>query len=289
MTLNTMSNFKQRLTVGGIGIVLMLVGISLSFSPWCRPFFILFIASIVGSAVWEYYQLAKAKGYHPLEAAGIVFTVAYLFAVSISTQTPLAEQLPNITLGLAIMAFFLYYFIKGNDPVVNLAVTVFGLIYLAIPLGCIIRINYFFPIDSPHDGRIYLLYLFIVAKMTDTGAYFFGKKFGYYKLAPYISPKKTWEGAIGGLIVAIFSSLCFFFIARHFTSEHSFLTISQSVWFGALISIMAQFGDLAESLLKRDCGAKDSNHLPGLGGALDVVDSLVFTLPLMYIFLMLSY
>lgn len=289
MSISTMSNFQQRLTVGGIGIILMLGSIYFSFSPYFQPFFLLFISGIIGSAVWEYYHLATSKGYHPLQTGGIIFSVVYLFSLFLSTQTPFAEQLPNLTLGVALMSFFLYYFVKGNDPIVNMAITVFGLAYLTVPLGCLISINYYFPQESLYDGRLYLLYLLTVSKMTDTGAYFSGKRFGTRKLAPYISPKKTWEGAIGGLSAAVCSSVAFLLILRLFNSDIGFLTFTQSLWLGALISLTAQFGDLAESLLKRDCGAKDSNHLPGLGGALDIVDSLVFTLPLMYIFLKLHY
>lgn len=285
MILNTMSNFKQRLTISFIVTFVILGAIYLSFLPYVRPFFALFISGIVGSAVWEYYSLARAKGFQPLGATGIVFAIAYTLATFLSTQVPTAVEIPDIILGLALMVFFLYYFSKGSDPFANLSITVFALIYLAIPLSCMIRINYFFPVDSLQDGRLYLVYLLVVSKMTDTGAYFFGKQFGHYKLAPFISPKKTWEGAIGGLIIAITFSMLFYAATSLWLESATPLTFAQSIWLGALISILAQFGDLAESLLKRDAGVKDSNQLPGLGGSLDIVDSLIFTLPLMYIFL----
>ena len=121
--------------------------------------------------------------------------------------------------------------------------------------------------------------------MTDTGGFFIGKKFGKEKLAPYISPKKTWEGALGGFVAAIFSSIAVVFFASIFDPEAFGLTLWQSIWLGAGIGICAQIGDLSESLLKRDGGIKDSNQVPGLGGMLDIVDSLVFSAPLVYIFL----
>lgn len=289
MSFSKMSNFKQRLTISGIGIAFLLVIIYLSPYPYFRPVFALFIAGIIGASVWEYFHLAKAKGYQPLDAIGIVCAVAYAFATFLSTQTPQAKLLPQIILWLTLFSLFLHYFIKGNEPLVNLAITLFGIAYLAIPLSCAININYFFPSDSLQDGRWWLVYLLVVTKVTDTGAYFCGKKFGRRKFAPFISPKKTWEGAIGGFIAAVISSVLLFMITfLYYRLDPLGITLWQSIWLGALISIIAQFGDLAESLLKRDVGVKDSNQLPGLGGTLDIVDSLVFTLPLMYIFIQIK-
>jgi phosphatidate cytidylyltransferase len=154
---------------------------------------------------------------------------------------------------------------------------------LTLPISCALRINYFFPTHALEDGRLWLAYVLLVTKMTDIGAYFCGKIFGKNKLAPSISPKKTVEGALGGLGAALLTSLIFAFFASHFAPFH--MTFLQSIWIGITMSILAQLGDLSESLLKRDAGVKDSSHLPGLGGMLDIVDSLVFTLPLMYLLL----
>jgi phosphatidate cytidylyltransferase len=148
-----------------------------------------------------------------------------------------------------------------------------------------IRIAYFFSENSVNDGRWWLLYLLVVTKMTDTGGFFVGKKFGKEKLAPYISPKKTIEGALGGFLAGILSSVAIMFLASIFDPGAFGLTFAQSIWLGAGISLCAQIGDLSESLLKRDGGIKDSNQMPGLGGMLDIMDSLVFSTPLVYIFL----
>jgi phosphatidate cytidylyltransferase len=120
--------------------------------------------------------------------------------------------------------------------------------------------------------------------MTDTGAYFTGKKFGKSKLAPHISPKKTIEGALGGMVFSLLTSLCFFFISDLFSLSMQ-ISFMESFVLGILVGVIGQIGDLIESLLKRDGGIKDSNQLPGLGGILDVVDSLIFTTPLIYFFL----
>jgi phosphatidate cytidylyltransferase len=245
------------------------------------------IAAVISGALWEYYNIAKAKHSQPLVKIGIIGTVIYVFAVYIHSQMYYLNMLPEMVLALTLAAAFIYYFIKGSDPFVNLAVTAFGLLYLTIPLSCLISINYF---DSAtvHDGRWALIYLLFVSKMTDTAAFFVGKRIGQTKLTPYISPKKTWEGAIGGLVGALLTSIIFYFILQLFATPPFELTFFQSLWLAVFISIAAQFGDLAESLLKRDVGVKDSSGLPGLGGMLDIVDSLIFTAPLMYFFLKIT-
>lgn len=225
--------------------------------------------------------MAFHKGYSPLNSLCIVSTIAYVFAVFFGTQIAKARPLAEIVLILSLAGFFIYYFVKGKEPLVNTALSLFTLAYLAIPLSCIIRINYFeFPASFPEDGRLWLLYTLMVTKMTDVGGYFIGKQWGRNLLSPMISPKKTWEGAIGGLLCAVLTSYLFTYLIG--------LSGIASVILGILIAILAQFGDLAESLLKRDAGVKDSSHMPALGGSLDIVDSLVFTLPFVYIFLLIT-
>lgn len=285
MTLKQMTPFQQRLALGGIGSLLTLIIIFMAPVPAFKPIFTLAIGATICVAMWELYQIFRAKGLEPASKAGITFGALYTIAVAISTQYLSAEMLPQFVLLISLLSCFFYYFIRGKSPLQNLSATIFSIAYLAVPLACMIRIAYFFNQNGPQDGRWWLLYLLVVTKMTDTGGFFFGKKFGKEKLAPYISPKKTIEGALGGFFAGIFSSIAIMFLASIFDSDGFELTLWQSIWLGAGISICAQIGDLAESLLKRDGGIKDSNQMPGLGGMLDIVDSLVFSAPLVYIFL----
>lgn len=283
--LNQLTPLQQRLAVSGIGTVVSLFLIFLAPVPAFKPIFTLFIAATICVAMWELYQIFKAKGLEPASKAGITFGALYAIAVSISTQYKAAEMLPEFILLISLLSCFLYYFSRGKSPLQNLSATVFSIAYLAVTLGCMIRIAYFFSPDSLQDGRWWLLYLLVVTKMTDTGGFFIGKKFGKEKLAPYISPKKTIEGALAGFFAAILSSLAIMFLASVFDTGAFKMNLWQSIWLGAGIGICAQIGDLSESLLKRDGGIKDSNQMPGLGGMLDIVDSLVFSTPLVYIFL----
>lgn len=289
MSFSNLNNLQQRLVISSLGTLLLAIAICLSYTPWYNLFFPLFTVSVITAAVWEYYTIAKAKGFQPLVKIGLIGSTFFAFSMFLRTQRPEAQMLPEIVLGGTLIAAFTYYFIKGSDPFVNLSITLFGILYLTVTLSCLIEINYFVAPPIVRDGRWSLVYLILVTKMTDTGAFFIGKKIGRRKLSPYISPKKTWEGAFGGLCSALITSLVLVLIFRSvFHTPPLDLSWWQSVWLAILISITAQFGDLAESLLKRDVGIKDSSSLPGLGGVLDVVDSLVFTSPLMYIFLNLQ-
>lgn len=287
--LNTMSHLQQRLLVGSFVTLIFVIFIALSPYPYFRPFFALILSLIVGGAVFEYYKIAKAKGFLPLDTIGIIGAFSYVFAVFLSTQSNGMSFVPSLILILIGLSIFTNYFVTGPNPFGNIAVTFFPLAYLAMPLACILNITYFFPSGSIQDGRWWLIFLLMVTKMTDTGAYFIGKLFGKHRLAPYISPGKTWEGAFGGFIMALATSLFLFYLVNYiYTTPPINLSLFQSLWLGGVLSVIAQFGDLAESLLKRDAQIKDSNQLPGLGGVLDIVDSVVFTAPFMYMYLLLS-
>jgi phosphatidate cytidylyltransferase len=278
--------FKQRMLMSGLGILGLIICVYFSFTSFFRPIFVLLNAGIISLALLEYYHLAQRKDFQPLVTFGIGSSIAYIIALSFSFHHVQLAMLPSLILLASLLLFFLIFFNQQSSALGNLAVTIFGLIYLTITLSCALRINYFFPAHELEDGRIWLAYVLVVSKMTDIGAYFCGKGFGKTKLAPSISPKKTIEGAIGGIGAALVTSMIFslFFPTTQLTASFK-ITIVQSIWIGLLISILAQLGDLAESLLKRDAGVKDSSRLPGLGGVLDVVDSLVFTLPFMYLLL----
>src|SRR5262249_50689895 len=165
--------------------------------PAFKPLFIAAIATIIGIAAWELNQIALSKGLQPATSLGITLTIIYVCAVGLGTQSAVLKMLPEFILLASLLSCFLYFFIKGRSPFVNLSVTIFSMAYLAVPLSCMISIAYFFNDHSTEDGRWWLLYLVVVTKMTDIGGFFIGKQFGKQKLAPYISPQKTYEGAVG--------------------------------------------------------------------------------------------
>ena len=133
------------------------------------------------------------------------------------------------------------------------------------------------------DGRWWIAYLLTVTKITDIGAYFAGSLWGKRKLAPSISPKKTIEGAVFGLGCAVAASWVFL-LASDYVGSFSLGKIEWLV-LALVLGVVGQFGDLSESLLKRDANKKDSNSLPGLGGILDSIDSILFNATIIYIYL----
>jgi phosphatidate cytidylyltransferase len=156
----------------------------------------------------------------------------------------------------------------------GMAKCVFGLVYLALPLALLMQTHLYYP-----SGKIWIFFLLIVIFATDTGAFYFGRHFGRHRLYERISPKKTWEGAIGGLFSSLLAGLIFAkYMGLQFSWQLPALIIT--------LSVAAQIGDLAESALKRNHGIKDSGRLlPGHGGILDRIDGLLFAIPVLSVFL----
>lgn len=277
-----MSNFLQRLILGSIVSAIILITIFFSHEGMMQLIFVFLASGIICGSLWEYYHISKMNQGKPADSIGILGSLFYILALYFSLQNPSLADLPLITVGLILICAFLSYFYTGMrmSPFFNLAVTMFGVIYITVPLACVIPINFTY-------GRMWLVYLLFVTKLTDVGAYLIGKQMGIHKMAPIISPKKTWEGAIGGFLVGTLTSYAFHKFSLFYFGQGLFSSSLHSLWLGGLMSVVAQIGDLSESLLKRDTGVKDSNRLPGLGGLLDMVDSLIFTTPLLYFFLKL--
>lgn len=272
-------DLKPRL-IASLLFILILFGAFYSANiEGLRIFFPSIVSFITIGAIWEYLQMAKSKGLNPpfwLVAAG---TIGYNFAIFAKATMENASLYPHITLGLIFASLFLWYFYRGKNPLLNLSVSIFALAYLTLPLATATEIVFF-----NNDGRFALLFVLTVTKVGDIAAYFCGKRYGKHRLTPYISPKKTWEGAGAAIAASLATGLIFFAINKYFAFDIR-LSLVTTLLLSTLIALFALFGDLAESLLKRDSGLKDSSQIPGIGGILDAVDSLVFTLPIMYIFL----
>jgi len=181
-------------------------------------------------------------------------------------------------LGLCVLQFLS----KANTAgILAISTTLFGLMYVPWLLNFIQKINFF---PGIHDnGKFYVLYFILVTKFSDSGAYAVGSLIGKHKMIPRISPAKTWEGFGGAIVVATGASLVF---AHCFADKMPGMTPLHAVILGVLLSSTAVIGDLIESLLKREAGVKDSgNFFPGIGGILDLLDSLLFNAPIMYLYL----
>jgi phosphatidate cytidylyltransferase len=171
-------------------------------------------------------------------------------------------------------------FAKLNPAgITAIAVTLLGLMYVPWLLNFIQKIQFFPGVE----GKYFLLYFILITKFSDMGAYVVGSLVGRHKLIPRISPAKTWEGFIGAILVSTGASLMFV----HFLGGHmAGMNTLHAIVLGVVLSVTAVIGDLIESLFKRECGVKDSGKvLPGIGGILDLLDSLLFNAPIMYLYL----
>jgi phosphatidate cytidylyltransferase len=186
----------------------------------------------------------------------------------------------EVALGLFLMGSFSYELLKGAD-FTRFAFTLLAFLYLPWSLGYVLLLR-----ETPDPGLgLWTLSLPLVASFaTDTGAYFAGRFFGRHKLAPEISPGKTLEGSMGGILFSFLALLAYTALVREV-----FPFGLLELWlFSLLLSLAAQLGDLVESMLKRFAGVKDSGRfLPGHGGLLDRIDSLLFTFPLTYFLVVL--
>ena len=246
------------------------------FGDWVLATLLSVLAAI---AAWEFYRMARETGAFPLEPAGVALAALLPIAVH-------AQRLGVYTLSLtAIVCMILVLFastiwLRGptGKPVSSVSVTVFGILYAGL-FSYIYALRYHDYAVGARAGTVLVFLPILITWATDVGAYAFGRMFGKKKLIPSVSPGKTVEGAVGGLGLAIV--ICLLYV-RFMLMPYAQLglTIQGAVLFAIVVSVAAQTGDLAESLLKREAGVKDSSRiLPGHGGILDRFDSLLFVMP----------
>jgi phosphatidate cytidylyltransferase len=283
------SGFRWRLISS-----LALWAIMLAVVFWLPPTAMyIFMNVVIARAVWEFYKICEAKGLPSYKVWGVIGTVALVsgswFVFGIRKSHPTADFAAlSYDFDICILlAFALGVFIRQFPQKLNahgietMAVTLFGLMYVAWLGNFITRINF-----VTVNGRYWVMFLVVVTKFTDIGAYLIGSSLGRHKMIPRISPKKTWEGTFGGMLFAIGGSwLCYGILPQ---LSHDGLNLLHMVVLGLLLGGAAVIGDLAESLVKREAGVKDSSTiLPGHGGCLDMVDSLLFSAPLLYVYMRL--
>jgi len=250
---------KKRLIFSAAFIALALLAI-FAAPNW---FFFLVIEGFGLAAFSEFLSLAEKKGIPVNRAAGL-----FLAAILCLSAYFRAESLALV---LAVLVLSVLNFARPSrdHALVSTAVTLFGMVYVVWFFSHFIHIRLL-----PH-GSFWIFYTLLLAKGGDAGAYFVGKKFGRTKLIEHISPNKSVEGAFGQFAVTVLLSL----VSKIYLPQAGF---SSLFLMGAVVGILAQLGDLAESVLKRDAGVKDSGQVPGLGGILDVLDSLLLTIPSIY-------
>lgn len=259
----------------------LLGGIAIAFSNTLLGASLFFLLVLTfGLIGWqEFCCLLKKKEIPLFTTFGFFAIAAFLLAFFLKAHEGLSPQLPYwVILASVAIGFILAMKGEREKAIVSLSTFFFGLAYVALPLAALIGINY-----ASNGGRLALFFLLAVVKMNDVGGYIFGKRYGKHALASSLSPRKTWEGACGGFLLGI--AIAFIFALFEIGVSFYSFTFQEVLLLSILLGLAAQFGDLAESCLKRDAAVKDSNTLVGLGGILDITDSLAFSAPLLYIYL----
>lgn len=237
------------------------------------------IVTIVGLALYEFFNMASKKNIPIYRYFGIIIGCLIPFTTYFRFRS--SAELEFIFITAVCLSVFLLQFArrKTEYALVGIATTIFGIFYIGWFFSFIIKLRFLPPLNM--DGRFLILYLLIVTKSGDMAAYFIGTLFGKHQLIPRISPKKSIEGAAAGVLTSFAAAVAFKWLLPAVPTTHVCII-------GFLLSIVGQIGDLSESLIKRDCQVKDSGKfLPGLGGILDLIDSLIFTTPVLYFYLRL--
>lgn len=277
-----MSELTKRVLFAIIAVPLALAIVFLG-----GPTLVALIGVMSGIAAWEFYRLSHVWGTEPFQGAGITFS-ALLPVVLYARELGVVRGVPvTIASVLALSIFAAAIWLRGPSrrPMLAVTITVFGVIYSGM-LSYVYALRYHvYTAGFASGGAALAAFPLLLTWATDVGAYFVGRFMGRSLLTPSISPKKTWAGAVGGLGVSVVVSLAY---VAYVLKPVAHLSMSPSaiVAFGALTSIAAQVGDIAESLLKREAGVKDSSTIiPGHGGVLDRFDSMLFALPVAYLLL----
>ncbi len=266
------NNAVKMLTGLVLGTIVMY---SIIYGSWALLCLLIFLL-IVGSR--EYVKILNHKGFYPS------LKVIYFTEIILATVVFLKRfDLVGITLTVCAMCSFMWVLFVGRQPyIANVATTLFGMVYCGwFPLHLIFLRD--LSCDKYDSGFGFVVMMFTAILMTDVGCYYVGKKWGKHKLAPVVSPNKTIEGSVGGVIAAIIGAC----LVGLYIDKLLFIPIKWyiPVCIGLISTTFAQIGDLCESLLKRDAGVKDSGtSLPGHGGFLDRTDSFILTIPVMYYF-----
>lgn len=275
----------------GLSTVALWGGIlTLLFSHWKTGAIILL--GVFGLlAQWEFYHIQEEKKLRVFKkwgvfCGGVLFVACwymFLHSSQYAGEFHVIEEALFVFLTLGVLCRLVLFPEPMATPIVTVALTLFGFFYVPFLFSFLAQIA--FRPDVPYDATFIILYVLAVTKFCDAGAYVVGSLLGKHKLIPRISPGKTWEGLAGGIAASVGVSVAFQHFGQRWFPGY---TLRDAVAAGAVLALTSVVGDLAESVVKRDAHVKDSGHsIPGIGGLLDLIDSLLFTAPVFFFYLRL--
>lgn len=264
-----MSNLLNR-TITSVILILLVIATIFVFPDW---FFCFVVALLIGLGLYEFFAMVTNKGIFVYRYFGVIMGALLPVIIYLKYGGLTTDLEPFLIVIISLFVFVLQFIRRDNSQALAaISITIMGLLYISWFFSFMIRIKYL------PQGAYLVSFLLLVTKAGDIGAYLIGKAIGRHNLIPRISPKKTVEGTVGGFVCSVATA----FLARGLLPHHSFINLAV---LGILLGVLSQIGDLSESLIKRDCQVKDAAaYLPGLGGVLDVIDSLLFTTPIFYFY-----
>lgn len=254
-----------------------------------EPVFLVLIMLLAWAGSSEFYEMLRCRGLACFRAWGIghgllLMIVTHWYLTHAQGHQRLPSKANDFETGVLVL-FVLGLCIRqlyaraNPDGFIAVSTTLFGLLYVPWLLNFVQKIALY----PGFDGRFYVLYFVVVTKFSDLGAYVVGSLLGRHKMIPRISPGKTWEGFGGAIVVSSLASLA---MALWLGPRLPGMSPLHALILGPILGATAVVGDLVESVFKREAGLKDSGHLfPGIGGILDLLDSILFNAPLMYLYL----
>jgi phosphatidate cytidylyltransferase len=281
--------FLRRLTSSLVLWTIVIAGLFSGNRLLSDSLFLSIIVLLALTGLAEFYGIVEKRGLVCFKWWGIAGGVLLMLGTFLNLTGKLGtsgtpsrvNDFETSFLILFVLGLCLRQFFSKRNPAGILAIstTLFGLMYVPWLLNFIQKINFFPGVD----GHYYLLYFVLITKFSDTGAYTVGSLFGKHKMIPRISPGKTWEGFAGAILVSMLASVLFV----HFLGQKmAGMNLAHAIILGTILGLSAVVGDLIESLFKREADIKDSGKFfPGIGGILDLLDSLLFNAPIMYLYL----
>ena len=281
--------FLRRLITSVILWTVILAALFSGSSLVSDGVFLLIIVFLALAGLAEFYGLAAKRGLACFKWCGLIGGALLMVGTFLELTGKIGTQGSPARVNDFETGFIILFVLglclrqlvsKSNTAgITAIATTLLGLMYVPWLLNFIQKINFFPDVE----GRFFLLYFILVTKFSDMGAYSVGSLIGRHKMIPRISPGKTWEGFAGAVLVSTAASLVF---VHFFGDRMAGMNFLHATILGVVLSVTAVIGDLIESLFKREAGVKDSGRLfPGIGGILDLLDSLLFNAPIMYLYL----
>jgi phosphatidate cytidylyltransferase len=247
--------------------------ISTLFVEWLYVATVLVLISL---GLYEFFTLIEKKGISMYKYFGMVFGIVIPLSIYLRFELTRGWELLFIALMLIILFILQFSRRESTNAIIGISTTMFGILYISWFFSFMIKIK-LLPFGTSLVGC-----LLLATKGADIGAFLVGMRWGKHTLIPRISPKKTLEGTCGGILFSVLGALA----SKSFLPDWPVFSWLNMIVIGFSLGILGLLGDLSESLIKRDCAAKDSNKIfPGMGGVLDVIDSLLFTAPVFYFYM----